>query len=150
MTELSKIGTVILSSFILTFAWKWGESKWIKMFNIIRDLLKFIDKNYGEVGAGYGTHWDNVLRLRKDRHKFTSFVIVVFALITFAFMGLSFSSGIVFLITWNIFWVGDIFLNIFLKQKVLYRGRTAIFDNINFGIRFLILIILVIILIFIL
>lgn len=49
MTELTKIGSVIFISFILTFAWKWGESKWIKMVDIIRGLLNFIDNNYGKI-----------------------------------------------------------------------------------------------------
>jgi hypothetical protein len=61
---------------------------------------------------------------------------------------LTWTFAIVSILTWVEFWILDILLNIFLKQKPLYVGSTATLDRIPFWMRFVIFIIFTIVLIF--
>jgi hypothetical protein len=139
MTGFEKTGLIFFAVLVLSSIWKWRESKWIKIFNVARNCRNDISID----------DWKDIHDHRDALHKGSAlFIGLLFPFLSFMLFGLTWTFAIMSILIWIEFWILDILLNIFLKQKPLYVGSTAALDRVSFWIRFVIFIIFTIILIF--
>jgi hypothetical protein len=126
---MKEIAIVLFSGFVLTFIWKWRESKWILNFQ------KIVNRD---------------MDFKKNRDKLHQigmvFIGLVFGLISYLTIGLTWIAFLTFVINCTVFWLLDIVLNVFIDQEPFYRGKTAILDKIPFWVRFVLLAVLIVIL----
>jgi len=141
---MKEIAIVLGLGFLFTGAWKWGESKWIRIFQVLQLYKQKVDSSFSkEIAEKYNYQYHEAVMARKSRHKMTGFMIALFAVFSYSFLGLTWTGFWCFLINWTLFWVGDILLNVFIKQKALYRGTTAIMDKIPFLVRFVLILVFI-------
>jgi len=141
---MKEIAIVLGLGFLFTGAWKWGESKWIRIFQVLQLYKQKVDSTFSKEEAEmYNYQYQEAVMARKSRHKMTGFMIALFAVFSYSFLGLTWAAFWCFLINWTLFWIGDMLLNIFIKQKALYRGTTAIMDRIPFWVRFVLILVFI-------
>jgi len=141
---MKEIAIVLGLGFLFTGAWKWGESKWIRIFQVLQLYKQKVDSTFSKEEAEmYNYQYQEAVMARKSRHKMTGFMIALFAVFSYSFLGLTWVAFWCFLINWTLFWIGDMLLNVFIKQKALYRGTTAVMDKIPFWVRFVLILVFI-------
>ena len=127
--ENTTIG-ILFSYFILTYIWKWRESKWILNFQKIK-----------------GNDRDIEFKKRRDKLHQLGFIynLILCAGLAYLAEGLTLKAFLIGLTLGFMFWSMDIVLNVFIKQKLLYTGKTAILDRIPILARLSILVTLILI-----
>jgi hypothetical protein len=125
--ENTTIG-ILLGYFILTFIWKWRESKWILNFQYIKVRGQIFEMN-------------------RDRLHQLGFIynLILCAGLAYLAEGLTLKAVLIGLTLGFMFWAMDIILNVFIKQPLLYTGKTAILDRIPILARLSILVTLILI-----
>jgi hypothetical protein len=127
---MENISIVLFSIFILSCIWKFRESKWIKNFALIPAPGPEAKQNRDKLHQ-----WGFIYNA------------LLIGLISYAFIGLSWIAFLAGLTAAIMFWVLDMFLNIFIYKPLFYTGKTAVMDKVPILIRIFIFIALFTILI---
>lgn len=135
---MKEIGIILLAIFILTYIWKWRESKWIlnhsKLIQTLQELMRTITSPDKVMAYKNEIVKANMRRDKLHQLGF-AYIALSFTFINYLMFGLTLKAFIMTLICGVMFWIMDIFLNIFIKVKPFYRGKTAKLDKIPFWVR---------------
>ena len=125
--ENTTIG-ILVTYFILTFIWKWRESKWILNFQFIAPKTR-------------------EYKMNRDKLHQLGFIynLILCAGLGYLAGGITLNAVLIGLTLGFMFWSMDIILNVFIKQPLLYTGKTAILDRIPILVRLSIFVSLILI-----
>jgi hypothetical protein len=141
------IAIVLGLGFLFSGGWKWGESKWIRIFQVLQLYKEKVDSSFSkEIAEKYNYQYQEAEMARKDRHKFSIYYVAIIAVFSGGYLiitGFAFNALWLFLINWAMFWIMDFLLNIFMKEKIWKLGTTANLDKIPFWVRFVLILVFI-------